>query len=57
MGRTGTVDSGNKKQINVGHSQIYYTGVLPGEDWRRKAREGGARNGEGGRAVRGGRIE
>lgn len=55
VGRTGTVDSGNKKQINVGHSQIYYTGVPPGEDRQRKAREGGARNGEGGRAVRGGR--
>lgn len=51
------MNSGNKKQINVGHSQIYYTGVLPGEDRRRKAREGGGRNGEGGRAVRGGRRE
>lgn len=33
------MDSGNKKQINVGHSQIYYTGVLPGEDERGRSKE------------------
>lgn len=48
MGSEGAVESGNKKQVNVGYSQVYYTGVLPGEDQRRKAREGGGRNAEAG---------
>lgn len=46
VGRAGAVDSGNKKQVNVGHSQVYYTEVLPGVEQRRKVREGGGMEGE-----------
>lgn len=38
--------SGNKKQVNVGHFQVYYTEVRPGVEQWRKVREGGGMEGE-----------
>lgn len=38
--------SGNKKQVNVDHFQVYYTEVRPGVEQWRKVREGGGMEGE-----------